>query len=243
MRDFYIIKLGETYPATAAAIGDFEHWIERGMGEPARVVDPRRGGPLPPPERVRGAVLTGSHAMVTEHTAWSEATGRWLAELVQRQVPVLGICYGHQLLAHALGGEVAYHPGGKEIGTVEVRLHEAAAGDPLLGGLPPLFAAQVVHSQSVRRLPAGAVPLAANGFEPHQAFRVGPCAWGVQFHPEFDARAMTAYIRELALSLCEQGRDPARLEAAVCETPAAASLLPRFAKLVQASHTAASAVP
>jgi GMP synthase (glutamine-hydrolysing) len=147
------------------------------------------------------------------------------------QTPVLGICYGHQLLAHALGGEVAHHPQGVEIGTVRVQRHAAAHADALLGHLPDDFAAQATHWQSVRRLPPGAVLLAGNAFEPHHAFRVGPSAWGVQFHPEFSADALRAYVEGMGPVLARAGRDAAQISAGLMDTPHAASVLPRFARL------------
>ena len=116
-----IIKTGETFAHLSAQAGDFEHWVEAGVaghGLPVAVVDARQPGGLPAPHTIAGAVLTGSLAMVSDRADWSEALGTWLATAVQQQTPVLGICYGHQLLAHALGGEVGYHPGGLEIGTV-----------------------------------------------------------------------------------------------------------------------------
>lgn len=231
-KKLFVIKLGDTFPNTAVSLGDFEHWIEREAGVVTEVVDPRAGAALPPPAEVAGAIVTGSHAMVTEKLEWSERTALWLAELTARQVPVLGICYGHQLLAYAHGGEVDDHPGGMEIGTVEVRLTPAATDDPLLGGLPESFAVHSVHSQSVRRLPVGAVALAESAFEPNHAFRMGPCAWGVQFHPEFNKESSRAYIRQLAPKLREKQRDPELLEQQLADTPAAASVLARFAQLV-----------
>ena len=98
-----------------------------------------------------------------------------------------------------------------------------------------MFPAQVVHRQSVHRLPAGAVRLAANAFEPNQAFRVGPAAWGVQFHPEFSAQAMRAYVERLGPELRNEGHDPAALAAGVADTPAAARVLRHFARHVQAT--------
>ena len=97
------------------------------IGLPVVVLDPRRGDTLPPPAQISGAVVTGSHAMVSHREPWSEATGAWLAQLVAHGTPLLGICFGHQLLAHALGGEAGNHPGGPEIGTVP---HRAGAPKP-----------------------------------------------------------------------------------------------------------------
>jgi len=233
MKDLVIVKLGESIPSLIPRYGDYEDWIGQGLSVgPATVIDPRRGEKLPEPDAIAGAVVTGSHAMVTERASWSERTGEWLAELVSKAVPVLGICYGHQLLAHALGGEVGYHPGGMEIGTVSICATADAADDALFSQLPRRFSAQTVHSQTVLRLPENALLLASNDFEPHHAFRVGECAWGVQFHPEFNAVAMRSYIEHLAGSLRRQGRDPEQLAAAVENTPLAASVLRRFADFV-----------
>jgi GMP synthase (glutamine-hydrolysing) len=195
-----IFKAGSTFPSLAAELGDFEDWIARrlapSVARPLRVVDPRCDA-LPDPASLAGVIITGSHAMVSDREPWSEACAAWLAAAVPAGLPVLGICYGHQLLAHALGGEVGYHPGGLEIGTVEVETTPAAADDALFAALPPRFPAQVVHRQSVLRLPPGAVCLARNAFEPHHAFRIHR-AWGVQFHPEFSAEAMAGYLAQLA---------------------------------------------
>ena len=237
-RALWIVKLGDTLPALRHTHGDFEDWMAQGLQHhqaqphPVRVVDPRQGQPLPDLGHCTGIVVTGSHAMVTDRAPWSEATAAWLAQAVAREVPVLGICYGHQLLAHALGGEVANHPQGLEVGVAQVHTTPAAAQDALLGTLPATFAAPVAHRQSVRRLPIGAVALAHNAFEAHHAYRVGPCAWGVQFHPEFGPEAATAYVDHLADDLRAQGSDPAQLRQAVAPTPEAASLLARFATLV-----------
>jgi GMP synthase (glutamine-hydrolysing) len=167
--------------------------------------------------------------MVTDRAPWSEALAAWLREAVAAQIPVLGICYGHQLLAHALGGEVEYHPGGIELGTVPVRVTGHAVDDALFGGMPEVFPAQAVHRQSVRRLPPGAVLLAENEFEPHHAYRVGSAAWGVQFHPEFSPLAIASYIEHLAGPGQNSALSAAGLLAQVFPTPQAASILKRFA--------------
>ena len=234
-----IVKVGDTFEALRERQGDFEHWIAAGLGThklPLLVIDPRRGDTLPAPDAVSGVVVTGSHAMVSHREPWSEATAAWLAQLVAHDTPVLGICYGHQLLAHALGGEAGDHPQGLEIGTVNVTLAPAAATDALLHDLPAEFAAHVVHLQSALRLPEGAVRLAGNAHEPVQAFRVGAHAWGVQFHPEFDAEAMRGYIDRMADELKSGGTDPVALRDSVGTTETAAGLLGRFARIAEAHH-------
>jgi GMP synthase (glutamine-hydrolysing) len=97
--------------------------------------------------------------------------------------------------------------------------------------LPAQFPVHTTHSQSVLALPPGAVLLAENDFEPHHAFRLGTCAWGVQFHPEYDSRIMRDYIQAQADSLTDAGQTPAALLSALCETPDANSILRRFARL------------
>lgn len=228
-----ILKTGSTHAHIRERLGDFEDWIAAGLRQGGAVVqvhDAANGSALPAHDRIAGVVITGSHAMVSERAAWSEALLPWLQTAVQRQTPVLGICYGHQLLAHALGGEVAHHPQGLEIGTVRVIRHAAAQTDPLLGALPDVFHAQATHWQSVRRLPPGAVLLAGNAFEPHHAFRVGRCAWGLQFHPEFSAQALQAYLDGMGPALARVGRDAAQISEGLKDTPEAASVLPTFAQ-------------
>lgn len=227
-RPLLILKVGDTFADTALRLGDFEHWIAQGLqgcGLPVCVLDPRRGDALPTPATLAGVVITGSHAMVTDRAPWSEDVAHWLRQAVPAGLPTLGICYGHQVLAHALGGTAGNHPQGLELGTVQIERLPAAQHDVLFSALPDRFAAQVVHRQSALRLPPGAVPLAASGWEPHQAYRVGEQCWGVQFHPEFSAKAMQAYVNRLA--------PEAPQRKTVTDTPDAASLLPRFGELVR----------
>ncbi|WP_251265687.1 glutamine amidotransferase-related protein, partial [Enterobacter hormaechei] len=68
------------------------------------VVDVEHGGALPDPHAFAGVLVTGSAAFVTDHAEWSERSAAWLRQTAHAGLPVFGICYGHQLLAHALGG-------------------------------------------------------------------------------------------------------------------------------------------
>lgn len=245
MKALYILKVGTTFPALAEQFGDFDDWTEAGLGAipvPIAVWDVERGEALPNPEQCAGVVFTGSHAMVTDCLPWSVAIETWIPALLNAGIPLLGICYGHQLLARAAGGEVGYHPQGKEIGTVEVELLPAAAQDPLFQTLPDHFRAHATHAQTVLRLPPGATPLAGNSFEPNHAFALAGCAWGVQFHPEYSADIMRGYIQAQAPSLEKAGKDVAALLAGVAETPVAAAVLRNFATLVATRlHSAAAA--
>jgi GMP synthase (glutamine-hydrolysing) len=229
-----IVKTGGTMPEVRARRGDYELWIARGMGlapEEVRVADVADGASLPPPEEPSGIVVTGSAAMVSAREPWSERTGEWLAAAARAGTPVLGICYGHQLLAHALGGRVERNPNGREIGTVRIQLEAAARDDALLGDLRDPCYAHTTHRESVLALPDGARRLASSELDPNQAFAVGERAWGVQFHPEFDAEVMRAYIEGRRAAMVSEGLDPDRSLAEVRETPASAALLRRFAAL------------
>lgn len=236
MRYLAVVKIGNSFPATVARLGDFEDWTVRGTGRTApavRVVD-GFSATLPACGELAGVVVMGSHAMVSDREDWSERLAVWIRQLVAEQMPFLGICYGHQLLAHALGGEVGYHPGGPEIGTRTIALLPAVGDDPLFAAVPQSFLGHTTHSQTVLRLPPDAVVLARNEHEPHHALRIGACAWGVQFHPEFDEAVMTDYVLAQAGHLRAHGQDPAALCQAVRATPVAAGVLRRFAALVLA---------
>ena len=231
-----IIKTGSTLPSLLAGKGDFEDWVLAGMvigGDQVSIVDVRDGTPFPVYDVLSGVVITGSHSMVTDHDPWSERTAAWLAGAVEKQIPILGICYGHQLLAYALGGKVGDNPNGHEYGTVEVRLNENAHQDPLLGGLPNPIKMHTSHAQSVLELPARARLLASSDMDQHQAFVAGECAWGVQFHPEFDAEATRGYIRHSRSVLLAEQQDPDRLIEQSTDTPYGSQILQQF---VQFTH-------
>ncbi|MDY6983970.1 MAG: glutamine amidotransferase, partial [Pseudomonadota bacterium] len=188
MKKLLIIKTGYAIKGVPPELGDFEHWTAQAAGLPfehcstVAVID---GEQLPAPSTCRGVVITGSAAMVSERLPWSEYTAKWLLQAIQYGVPILGICYGHQLLAHALGGVVDYHPRGREMGTKRIHRAPAAAHDELFSVLPDAFDAHVTHMQSVLRVPPGSDVLAWNSFEAHHAVRFGARVWGLQFHPEF----------------------------------------------------------
>jgi GMP synthase (glutamine-hydrolysing) len=232
-----ILKAGEALPPVRAARRDFEVWIAEGLGvqeDEIRVVSPWSGDPLPDPASLRGVIVTGSPAMVSDCEAWSEASASWLARIVEGDlIPVLGICYGHQLLAHGLGGEVGPNPRGREMGTMEVMRVEGAHEDDLMPDAAR-FPGHMSHLESVLRPPESAILLARTALEPHAALRFGPRQWGVQFHPEFDRDIMQRYVDARREALLEEGFDPDGISDRAIETPESTGVLARFAALANA---------
>ncbi len=231
MKNIYVIKAGTTFPSVKEEHGDFDLWTIRSMGirhDEAVTIDIQEMEPLPEYSECKGVVITGSHAMVTEHLPWSDLLLDWIPGLIKREIPFMGICYGHQLLAEAMGGKVGFHPKGEEIGTVDITLSTEAVKDPLFKDMPASIPVHVTHAQSAITIPQGTTIIASNEFEPYHAIRIGKCAWGVQFHPEYNTNIMKAYIINQADELVTSGRNIDEIMMTVRETPHSSDIMKRF---------------
>lgn len=128
-----------------------------------------------------------------------EAIEHAIHEMRTLRKPILGICFGHQLLAHALGGVVEMDRARQETGTYEILCTEAAGSDDIFSQLPQAFLAQEGHKDHIVALPPGAVCLATTPTSVNQAFVMpGEHIYGVQFHPELskhDVATRLAYYR------------------------------------------------
>ncbi|GAA1396836.1 type 1 glutamine amidotransferase [Luteococcus peritonei] len=138
-----------------------------------------------------GLVVLGGTMSVEHDARWVQQVKDLMADAQAIDMPVLGICLGHQLLAEALGGEVSVaDERGPEEGPVVLDWLPGASEDPVLGEAARSGAPMPMsHHDAVVRLPEGAVELARSTSHPNQAFRLGS-AVGVQFHPEASPELM-----------------------------------------------------
>lgn len=124
----------------------------------------------------------------TQTYPWTEGLHDLVRRAIDRALPTLGSCWGHQVLARALGGRVVHDPDHSELGCGWVELTEAGATDPLFCRFPSRFQANMGHHDRVVDLPPGATELARND-QPYQAFRLEDApVYGTQFHSELDAK-------------------------------------------------------
>ena len=230
-----IVKTGSAPDAICREFEDFDAWFARAL--PSRpfqleIIRVDEGQTLPDHSGESapvGVLVTGSPAMVSHRHAWSEQAACWLREMHARRVPMLGVCYGHQLLAHALGGPVGPNPHGRRIGTFKIRV--TVTDDLLLHADDDYAPVHSTHVETVLDPPAGARVIATAQGDPHHALYFGARTWGVQFHPEFNADIMRAYLRERRELIDAEGLDSTRLIEQVAAAPLGNRLLARFADL------------
>ncbi|QQR42926.1 glutamine amidotransferase [Myxococcus xanthus] len=198
VKNVLLLKAGDAAEAVRVSVGDYDRWFLQAIGLSGYrfdIVLAHRGAPLPTRADGYDAVMmTGSPLSVTALEPWMKRAADFMVEAGERGTPVLGVCFGQQLLAHAYGGRVSRNPQGRETGSVEVTLTEAGKQDPLFDGVPERFIAQATHEDIVSHLPDGAQVLAGNANTAAQALAFRPTVRGVQFHPEAGVDTLRAVI-------------------------------------------------
>ncbi|MCW2669422.1 MAG: glutamine amidotransferase class-I [Frankiales bacterium] len=185
-------------------------WLpEAGLG--LKVVEPWRGDDLP--QSLDGfdalVVMGGPQQAYDDGSApWLRATKELIRSAVANGLPTLGVCLGAQLLAEATGGRVQPGEHGPEVGAKLVAKRDAAAADPLFWDLPLSPVVVQWHWDAVTDLPPAATLLMSSPTYPHQAFRVGERAWGIQFHIETDAAMVGRWADNDRGDLLELEIDP-----------------------------------
>ncbi|MGK5087133.1 type 1 glutamine amidotransferase [Bdellovibrionota bacterium FG-2] len=128
-------------------------------------------------------VLSGSRTSAMEDAPWIDHLIEFLQKVMSAGKPILGVCYGHQILARALGGKDAVRKADRaEFGWTQIKVHQTS---PLTQGLPKSFYSFASHHDEVCTLPKGMKPLASSDWCQVQAFQIGDSpTFGIQFHPE-----------------------------------------------------------
>ena len=162
-------------------------------------------------DRFAGLVVMGGPMGVYEQEQHPFLTDelRLIQDAVRRDLPVLGVCLGSQLLAAALGSPVTRGPR-KEIGWFPVSLTPEARLREPWKGLPPTFTALHWHGD-IFALPAGAMPLASSGLTRHQAFQHGRAALGILFHLEVTEAILSGMVQTFSDELRHAGLDGAEI--------------------------------
>ena len=239
-KQILILKTGQTIAGLLDLGEDFEDWFIdcSGLKEELFITKSLHlEEDLIDLGQIRAIIVTGSPAYITDEASWNFIAANYIKEAHQLGIPILGVCYGHQLLAWTFGGKVDFNANGRSIGTIQINLTELAKRDHLFKVLPERFSVHVSHQQSVVKLPADAVKLASGRSGIVQAFRLGNRTWGVQFHPEFSKRIMQKYIDERRITIEEEGLDPVRLSSQVSDTPRSAYLFRKFCQLAMDNNS------
>lgn len=227
-----------------ALVGD---WLVD-AGARTAVVRPYAGDELPVPDGLTDfsglLVLGGPMGALDDDCPWLTPVKRLVGAAGRIDLPTLGICLGHQLIAVALGGAVATNPRGQQLGVLDVGWTAAAATDELFGPLAGEARGVQWNDDIVAQLPEDAVLLAATLHGEVQAARYAPRTWGVQLHPEVDVAVVAAWAASDAGSHESQGIDQAALLADIEGAQAELDdtwrpLASGFARLCSAHHVPA----
>ena len=138
-------------------------------------------------------IITGSPCSVYNCEAWMVNLEEEMKNIQFSQIPVLGICFGHQLIAKCFGGTVELNPQGWELGAYPVQFTAAGKKSQLFSGMEENAIVYESHQDSVTVLPENAIQLARNN-KGNQAFMIHDNFYGVQFHPEFSWEVIKMYV-------------------------------------------------
>ena len=180
-----------------------------------------------------GIIIPGSihHIMEKKGKEWKQALCRFIRKYYNR-IPILGVCFGHQAIAHALGGKIVANKQGREMGTVPIYITKEACNDELFSTFADGSIVQETHLDHVTILPDGSICLAYNQHSPIQAFRIGE-SWGIQFHPELKPKLFKQLFGRRIKNLTAEGKlneaeNLKKIIANIEESPASIEILKKF---------------
>jgi GMP synthase (glutamine-hydrolysing) len=239
MQSILLVKCGDAANHIRLKVGDYDSWFAwalAGVRVNVNVVRPYLRESLPSAKPYDAVLVTGSSSSVREQLPWMKQTTTWLRDTAEAGKPILGVCFGHQLLGEAYGSKVVLNPNGRETGSIDLELTAEGRADPLFAGAPPQLTVQATHEDIVDRAPAGTRVLAGNGNTALQAVAFAKKVRGVQFHPELSAEGMRALIESRIEKLeaeavargVPKGHQVPRLLAGIRPTPFGPQLLRNF---------------
>ena len=238
-----IIQTGVPIPTVMEKHGDFDTMFIKHMqidGLKCQTFKVFQSLKFPDTKNLAGIIISGSPSMVTEKLDWSEATIQWLQLIFKHNIPILGVCYGHQLLAKALGGQVDWNPNGRQIGSISMQLNHEAHSDPLFSNLfqhnQKTIEYYATHLQSVTKLPKDVILLGSTDIDFNHCFRYKHNIWGLQFHPEFNAKIIREYIHARSDDIIQEGLNPNEIINNIIENDNGIQLLTLFKQLCFADN-------
>jgi len=141
-----------------------------------------------------GWIITGSSSSVIDNHNWIKLLKNKIIYANKYSIPILGVCFGHQIISSALGGDVIHNSKGWELGSYKLKITEDGLSSKLFNNIEPNDYFYFSHEDIVSKLPIGAVELASNKMG-LQSFSVNNQIFGVQFHPEFTVDIMDQYVK------------------------------------------------
>lgn len=141
-----------------------------------------------------GWIITGSASSVIDNLEWMKLLKDKIVYAHKNRIPVLGICFGHQIISSALGGNVIHNPKGWELGSYKLKLNKNGLSNKIFKNIETDDFFYFSHEDIVSEIPKNATLLAENNMG-IQSFSVDDRIYGVQFHPEFSLEIMGQYVK------------------------------------------------
>ena len=179
-------------------------------------------------------LLSGSFHDVTENLSWKDGLTSWLLS-IRNTVPIFGICFGHQMLTQAFGGNVDFMANkGRSIGSVPLKTTRPSSASPdnsyldVLRGLPETFLVSDTHRQAALVLPPGAVSIGASKLDPNHIVAYDALTVGCQFHPEYPPGVLSELYRTDLKDGAVTEEEIAAFDKCTADTPESRQILANF---------------